>query len=479
MLWLCLFLPRLPLEIYTRGDPAHEPLAILNGGLGGRRTLTACNARAWSLGVRPGMSCAAAYALLPGLRVLPRDEPEERAALERVAAWAGQFTSLVSLAAPCSVLLEVGGSLRLFGGSEMLLRRIEEGLRSLGYEASLALAPTPLGACLAARSDVERCISDLYELRRELAAVPLSFLQLPEEILENLKGLGLQIVGECLRLPREGSARRFGAELVDYLDRLLGRVPDPRLPFEPPPLFRARLLLPAEARSSEALLFPLRRLLLELTGFLQAREGGIQRLAVDLIHRQASPSRLALDLVAPSRDPQYLLELLRERLERVELPEPVQDIRLVASEVLHLPPRNRELFGKGAQQPEDWQKLVERLRARLGSRAVDGLRAVPDHRPERAWSYCCPGETAPDIDAPPRPLWLLDDPLPLSVVDGRPFRESMLTLHQGPERIESGWWDGADVARDYYVAADTGGSRLWVFRERNGARRWFLHGIFG
>jgi len=34
---------------------------------------------------------------------------------------------------------------------------------------------------------------------------------------------------------------------------------------------------------------------------------------------------------------------------------------------------------------------------------------------------------------------------------------SGLVLEQGPERIESGWWDGRGVARDYYIARQCGG----------------------
>jgi protein ImuB len=52
-------------------------------------------------------------------------------------------------------------------------------------------------------------------------------------------------------------------------------------------------------------------------------------------------------------------------------------------------------------------------------------------------------------------------------------------LLAGPERIESGWWDGADARRDYYVAGDTRGARLWVYRECLGTQKWYLHGIFG
>jgi protein ImuB len=72
----------------------------------------------------------------------------------------------------------------------------------------------------------------------------------------------------------------------------------------------------------------------------------------------------------------------------------------------------------------------------------------------------------------PRPVWLLDAPLPVT---------SSLILEEGPERIESGWWDGKGVARDYYIArqsdARATGAKLWVFQERQ-SKRWYLHGVF-
>jgi protein ImuB len=52
-----------------------------------------------------------------------------------------------------------------------------------------------------------------------------------------------------------------------------------------------------------------------------------------------------------------------------------------------------------------------------------------------------------------------------------------LVLEEGPERIESGWWDGKGVARDYYIARRAQGARWWVFQERN-TQAWYLHGVF-
>ena len=86
------------------------------------------------------------------------------------------------------------------------------------------------------------------------------------------------------------------------------------------------------------------------------------------------------------------------------------------------------------------------------------------------------------VEAPlaPRPLWMLADPQRLQDRDGAPWHDgSPLDLASGPERIETGWWDGRDVRRDYYVAAARSGVRLWVYRERAREGGWWLHGVFG
>ena len=64
------------------------------------------------------------------------------------------------------------------------------------------------------------------------------------------------------------------------------------------------------------------------------------------------------------------------------------------------------------------------------------------------------------------------------MMDGHPCHGGRLALLDGPERIESGWWDGGDVTRDYFLAESPSGSRYWIYRECRMDRRWFLHGIF-
>jgi protein ImuB len=124
--------------------------------------------------------------------------------------------------------------------------------------------------------------------------------------------------------------------------------------------------------------------------------------------------------------------------------------------------------------------FLERLRARLGADAVTGLAVQADHRPERAWRGTEPGAgTAAEAPQGPRPLWLLAPPQRLELRGDKPCWHGPLELLAGPERIESGWWDDAEAARDYFVAAAPGRELLWIFREHQPPHAWFVHGVFG
>lgn len=476
MLWAAFHFPGFPVQVSERGVRTPGPLAIATAGARGE--VIACNAEAALAGVRPGMTLSAAWALAPALAVKPRDEAAEREALQGVALWAGQFTPTVSLAPPCTVLAEIGGCLRLFGGLSRLLELIRDGLAGLGYRAAIAIAPAAEGAHLLARAGLTRPVTDRAALQEALAPLSIALLDCPRETREALLNIGARSLGECLRLPRDGFARRFGRELLERLDRALGTIPDPRPPFSPPGRHRSALALPAPAWDAEALLFAARRLALELAGFLAAREAGVTRLRLELLHEERKATVLTLGFSLPCRDPERILALMRERFAVVELPARVEGIALAAEETAGLPRRSLSFLPDAESAGESRAALVERLRARLGEEAVQGLVPVADARPELAWARVEPGVRGAAPVPGPRPAWLLAAPRMLAARDGRPWLDGPLDLLAGPERIESGWWDGRDVARDYFLARDSRGGRFWVFRERRERGGWYLHGVF-
>ena len=485
MLWLALHFRHLPLEVFTRGTRGGQPMAVISGAESGA-IVVAANRPAQAHGVSAGMGVAAACALVAGLHTIVKDTVREHATLARIAAWSLQFTSLVSIAETNDVLLEIEGSLKLFGGLGKLHRHIARGVAELGFNASIACAPTPLAALWFARAGLEIRVQHRDALRHALEKLPVDVLCENGITRAMLDNFGARTLGECLRLPRNGLARRAGQRLLDNLDRALGLQPDPRLPFVAPQTYRAALPLPAPVAQADALLFAARRLLAELCGWLSASGHGVLRPRFEFIHEKQIVTIITLELASASRDLDHLTSLLRERLARTELPCAAIEIAIASGTVTPLASRNLAFLPDSAAQTESASRLVERLNARLGAHTICGLTPHADYRPERAWRACRPGTAAGKTTAPvsaqplTRPLWLLTTPRPLRETNAAPHDHDgdPLSLLAGPERIEAGWWDGRHVARDYFVARNTAHSLLWVYRERNDTARWYLHGFF-
>jgi protein ImuB len=472
--WLCIRVPQLPLDVFSRSGSEQQPLAVSHNGR--RASVLLCNPAAQACGVRPGIGVAAARALAHDLVVQPRDFKAEQAALHALASWSYQFSAQVSLYPPYELILEVRGSFMLFGGWTALLDKIRTGLHELGYITRLASAPTPLAALSLARCNSEQHIDAAHHLTAALAALPVSVLDWEQSLIDRLDGMGVRRLGDLLRLPRDGLARRFGQQSLLYLDRMLGRCPHPQELYQPPQSFKHRLQLPAEVEQAQALLFALQRLLLELCGWLQGQGAGVQHVDIWLRHRQQQVTHLGLGTQSPGRNAEQLTALLRERLEHLELPSPVIEIELCAGETVRLDACSQDLFDHSSKPGQ--LNLLDRLRARLGDQAITGISAVAEHRPEYAWGYSDPGDSKKHCSGRQRPLWLLPVPRPLKTRNGRPQLQGDLRLESSCERIESGWWDERDVARDYFIATNPAGSSYWIYRELTGERGWYLQGLF-
>ena len=522
MLWTCLHFLDLPLRIFARAGMREVPSVVSTASH--RPDVLVANGAAQKRGIVSGMSIAGALGLDPDIAIHLRDERAEAAALKNIALWAGQWTSTIAIELPANVLLEISGCLNYFGGLNTLLGRIDAGLAAIGFSAVVATAPTASAASLLARAGRAIAIEegsrvDFSSLRRAddsvagrgpasekgadinstppvreletradldsaLASLPVGLLEGADQVMETLWGIGVRTIGDVLALPRDGFARRFGANLLDQIDRALGNLPDARALFVAPERYHGQLELPAPVHETEALLFAVKRLVVELAGFLNGRGAGVTRMRFDLVHEDVPPTSIVIGLTA-TRQIEHMQNVLRERLAQLQLPDRVEAIRLVSEETAPLAGKEGELFQGSGKDVEAGTQLIERLRARLGEGAVHALTLHADHRPERAQATSQSAQVKaqasvaakatgkdPRSSSPVRPLWLFAEPRLL----GAEPASAELKLLSGPERIESGWWDDHEVGRDYFIGRDAQGAEVWLYRDRGG--QWFMQGVF-
>ncbi|SDJ76437.1 protein ImuB [Ferrimonas sediminum] len=466
MLWLGLHF--VDLALHHQLQVHSEPVAAALIG-GQPRRVCQCNEMAQALGVATDQSVATATALCPELWLLEPLADEQEVLLE-LAQWAYGFSGRVVLVAPDLLLLEGSSMLRLFQGLDGWRQAINRGLAALGLPCQQGLGLTPLAATVLARQGRDGNSGDPHRLDSLLRALPVTALQLPGDCAERLMQMGIAQTDQLLALPRSELGSRFGAELLLHLSRLQGELPDPRPEYQPSPQFLQKRLLLEEAEQAPMLLFPLQSMVAALAEFLRQRQLACSQFSLSLIHRQGPATRVVLRPAFAESQRQALFKLLQLRFERLTLYQPVTELVLQSEQLSPLSLACEGLSESGqslvaSQQPR--RELISQLTARLGEERVRGIATVDEIRPERAWRWAGLGEGSEPVASRPRPPWLLPEP--------QAVNRQQLQLHQGPERLESGWWDGEPVCRDYYLA-QTGDHRwCWAFRQHNG---WFIHGWF-
>jgi protein ImuB len=391
----------------------------------------------------------------------------------------------VSIEPPHELLLEVRGSLRLFGGVAGLLEAVRAEFAARDPALRMALASTARSALWLSRATPALQIVRPRDLPAALSRLPVSVLQWPPHITLRLARCGVRTLGELRRLPRGGLARRIGADLVRELDAALGRQPDPRRAVVEPPQFRDRVVLDTEIETTGLLEPVLALRLASLAQFLTVRTLALTELVIELVHRLPPVTTVQISLATPTADMSHVQLLIRERLSVLQIPAPIVELRLRVANLVPAVVRSQQLFQSGREQGEGVQqrllRLVETLESRLGRQSVTALQVVADHRPERAQSHVPIAlrgvGSPPEIPEalPQRPLWLLSEPMAL----GTTLQRAGFVIASGPELIETGWWDDGRCRREYFTARTRRGALGWLFRDLDAPQAWYLHGWFG
>lgn len=373
-----------------------------------------------------------------------------------------------------------------FGRLETIQTKIKEGLtKTWQHTFYQAVSPTPAGSILLANAGCSTIVYHKTELLSALGRLSIDVLPLDNKRKQQLKKIGARVLHDLWRLPTEGIARRFGMDLVHYFDRALGKLFDPLVFYQPAPRFEAAFDFSAEVHDAQRIVPFAYELLIKLSDFLRGYHAGITRYQFYFSHAQHPPTRVNVGIRQATHDAKHLMMLFETHLNRLHLAVPVTGIKVIAEELHVYKEQSRGLFpGQGFDTPlghvdNTIEELLDQLQARLGYKAVKGIATAEEHRPEYAHRD---SElfTAQAVEVKnTRPFWLFPAPQPLLHKNRRLYYEGVITLLSGPERIETGWWTGRDMRRDYYVGVHQRGGRLWVYCDLAHKRKWYLHGLFG
>jgi protein ImuB len=418
--------------------------------------------------------------------------------LEQLAGLAQAVSATISFH-PHALVCEVRSSLNYFGGIEVIHDRIKSTLSEqliacgLSGDFLYSASPTVSGSLLLARSG-QNCLVYRHEnLRSALGQLPTSVLELNKEQNRRLYNMGIRYLRDIWRLPGDGLRKRFGSDFVNLLHKALGSAPEPTRNYLPPPAFLTSYDLPYEVELVERILPVADEMLAQLCDFLRRRDLSASHLVFSLSHEKRSSTKIAIGLRQPSRSREHLSMLLETHIANLSVPAPIVAVSLEVKKFdAFMSHSDHLLLDNGAVKPgytdRHLDTFIEQLQARLGGNPVKSIATVAEHCPE----YACEqrdynesgtrGGIRRTADNPvasnPRPLWLLSEPVQLVVRNGKLYHRKPITLVNGPERIETRWWSDGDIRRDYYVAREDNGSRLWIFREKTGAQHWYLHGFF-
>jgi len=484
-----IWLPHLAIERWAKASdsPPEAPIVLTVEGTHGL-IIHAVTAAAAERGARPGARLTDARALDPALVMLPADPAGDAALVERLAIWAGRWSPLVEIDGD-GLRLDVSGVAHLFGGEDGLLADIQRRFVRMGFTVRIAIAPTAAAAWALAR------------YQGDIPALPVAALRLEPDIVRTLERLGLKTIGALTDLPRLALARRFrGADnVVDALDRLLGRKDEPltAAPSDPPPCAALRLEEPAT--HPEAAAQALERLIPKLVRQLEHRHLGARRLSLTGFRVDGSVAQGSIATAIPSREPNHLQRLLADKAAALDPGFGFDAFALTAEWTESLGAAQESLVEEPSGE-RDVARLVDRLSVKLGPSHVRRPQVEESHLPERASGWVSALKAAKAIElpsTPPRPPRLLDRPEAIDVIYATPegvprrfiWRRAVHDIARvdGPERIAPEWWRSPSSARlrDYYRVEDGEGRRYWIYREgligdgRGGLPNWFMHGLFG
>ncbi len=445
------------------------------------------------------MPAAKAQAVFRGLMLIDADPVADSVALDRLGLWAlGHYSPIVAVDGTDGIVLDTEGADHLQGGELPMITGIVNLFRAKKLTAKVAIADT-WGAAHACVRAIKRdtVIVPRGEIVRAVEKLPISLLRLPEKVVQDLRVLGFQTVGELSNTPRAPIALRFGPEVGRRLDQMFGRMSDPIDPIRTADLVAVSRSFQEPIGAAETINKYVGRLVVQLVAELEKRGLGARR--TDLIIHKVDNTVQAIraGTAKPARDVAWLTKLFRDRTEKIEPGFGIEKLELIAVSAEPLV-QEQKASSLVEEETKDFTPLVD-IFANRGQR-VYRFAPFPSDIPERSVQRVSAVAEQSDVwwvRHWRRPVRLFDRPEQIQAIAMMPdYPPATITWRgkrhrvrkaDGPERVFGEWWrtpNELEAVRDYFVIENDGGERFWIFRAgdgidpETGSHKWFMHGIF-
>jgi protein ImuB len=319
-----------------------------------------------------------------------------------------------------------------------------------------------------------------------LAPLPLSVLEIGEDVIERLRLLGVERLGDLARLPHGPFVRRFGAHAARWHALARGQDTTPFVPRAHVAVIEAALLGEGRAEDEAQVFFALRMLLARIASDLErsGRRAGALELAIEL--DDAQTNRFDIVLAAPTAQERAMFDVVRAKLEGVTFPAAIVGLRVRAAG-LEEGGEALALLAGDDFDPQAIAVTIARLESVLGT-PVQRARTKEAHALEDRFSYerfelpkrtvvRDGAETRVEAVVPQlRLLTVAEIPVRLRAgepaVVGDPPRAVLECA--GPWRIDTGWPDH-DVVRDEYDVLLEDGELYRIYRQGS---HWYVRGAY-
>lgn len=388
----CVWLPRLLIRVEMLRHPDWDGRPIvLGGGQGQRKVVQYCSPEAERDGIRPGLPLREVASLSPDA-VICQPDPVHAATVLGVVLNKLQRVSPVVEAADEQLFLDLRGLQGVYQHSLALLERAIRAAVPPSLHPRIGIAPGKLVASIAAHVAPPasmRTVAD-REAVRFLAPLPVSHLQLAQEMVKRLELLGLRTIADLATLPFSAVQAEFGPDGARAWKLANGQDEAPVVPRYVPNTVRASLRFDHPLASFDAILAALSALLAHAFGDSALRGHSVRQARLRGLLSDATTWEKLITFKEAVSSKDVACDALKSKLQLPQaLPSaPVEELTL---ELLGLGgewAKQPNLFFAHARRQAEVSEATRQLHARYGHTPVyRAMEVEPWSRvPERRWA---------------------------------------------------------------------------------------------